>query len=67
MNEDRIINKLIEIDEKVTRMEERMATKDDIADIHQILDHQSVILKRLDEERHFTVNGCDELKQMSRE
>lgn len=55
MDEDRIINKLIEIDEKVNRMQEVMATKTDIAEINHRLDQQSVILKRLDEERLFTV------------
>jgi hypothetical protein len=55
MNEDKIINKLIEIDEKIGRMEENMATKGDVSRITDELDRQSVILKRLDEERHFTV------------
>jgi len=53
MDEDRIINKLIEIDERVARMEESMATKSDISEIIDGLDKQSVILRRLDEERHF--------------
>ena len=53
-NEDKIISKLLDI-------EERMATKDDVAEIKktvdhhtQILDELSVILQRLDQERIFT-------------
>jgi hypothetical protein len=59
MDEDRIINKLIEIDERVARIEENMVKKDEFHafkdQMSTTLDQQSVILKRLDEERHFTV------------
>lgn len=55
MNEDKIINKLIEIDEKL----DGFAKKSDLKELEERLvtqlDQQSVILKRLDEERHFTV------------
>ena len=59
MDEDRIINKLIEIDLKVSKMQEKMVTKEELRifkdEVNTQFDQQSVILKRLDEERLFTV------------
>ena len=59
MDEDRIINKLIEIDLKVSKMQEEMVTKEELRifkdEVNTQFDQQSVILKRLDEERLFTV------------
>lgn len=55
-NEDKIIQKLIEIDEKVNNIVvEQLVMKKDIHNIYTQLDQQSVILKRLDEERVFTI------------
>ena len=55
MDEDRIINKLIVIEERLNSF----ATKSDLENLENRLmthlDQQSVISKRLDEERHFTV------------
>ncbi len=67
MNEDKIIEKLLEHDEKF----EQMATKTDLlASEHRVmgvLDEIMVIIKRLDEERYFTAEWIrrveEDLKQ----
>ncbi len=75
MNEDKIIQKLIEHDEKLELIEEKMATKQDIRDIRTTMDEDVVILKRLDQERSFdtewirrveknTEDNTKEIKQM---
>jgi predicted RND superfamily exporter protein len=54
MNEDKIINKLLEHDEKLARMvikEELQTFRDEVSSSN---DEMLTILKRLDEERHFT-------------
>ncbi len=53
--EDKIINKLVEMDEKIDRMQSIMATKADLEPIYDALDQQGQILQRLDQERLFTL------------
>ena len=55
MNEEKIITTLLDHGERLTRIEERMVTKDDLKPIIKALDQQSVILQRLDQERVFTI------------
>jgi uncharacterized protein YjgD (DUF1641 family) len=55
MNEDKVLQKLIEHDERLDRIEENMATKADTRSITGTMDEMMVILKRLDQERVFTV------------
>ncbi|PIP31304.1 hypothetical protein COX25_00050 [bacterium (Candidatus Howlettbacteria) CG23_combo_of_CG06-09_8_20_14_all_37_9] len=54
MNEDKILKKLIEHDQKFEFILENMLTKADGNRIYDILDRHSVILGRLDQERIFT-------------
>ncbi len=56
MDEDKIINKLIEIDEKLVDMATRSDLRELKDEINTRLDEQSVILKRIDEERYFMVD-----------
>lgn len=55
MNEDKILQKLVEHDERLDRIEQSMATKADIRDLHTVMDRALNILDRLDQERLFTV------------
>ncbi len=52
--EDKIINKLVEMDQKIDRMETNMTTKEELAAVEDrlttALDAQGVILQRLDQE-----------------
>ncbi len=57
MNEDKIIQKLIEHDERLDRIEEKMATRADLNDIRTTMDAMLGILNRLDQERIFTVEA----------
>lgn len=52
--EKKAVKMLLDHDERLTRIEENMATKEDIHGIMSVLDTQTVILKRLDEERVFS-------------
>ncbi len=54
MNEQKIVEKLLEHDDELRWIRENMATKDDIHGMMSVLDAQTVILKRLDEERIFS-------------
>ena len=63
MNEDQIIVKLIEHDERFNRLEEKMATKDDLRQVYNTLDAAMVILKRLDQERVFTAQWVSRIEQ----
>ncbi len=54
--EDKIIQALVELKEEVRSVAvEQSEMKKDIRNIYTQLDQQSVILKRLDEERVFTI------------
>jgi hypothetical protein len=53
MNEKKVVEALLAHGEQLVRIEEQMATKQDIRGIVQALDEQTVILRRLDEERVF--------------
>ncbi|MCL5666426.1 MAG: hypothetical protein M1383_01505 [Patescibacteria group bacterium] len=55
MDENKVLQKLIEHDEQLADIKERMATKDDIREIRQVMDKAMTILERLDQERVFTV------------
>ncbi|KKW32824.1 MAG: hypothetical protein UY76_C0016G0011 [Candidatus Uhrbacteria bacterium GW2011_GWA2_52_8d] len=52
---DKIIEKLIEMDQKIDDIRSDMATKIDINELRTVLDNQGVILQRLDQERIFTL------------
>lgn len=54
MNEDLVIQKLMEHEEKLELIFDTMATKDDINRIMGTLDDMTSILRRLDQERIFT-------------
>lgn len=54
MNEQKIVEKLLEHDEELRWIRENMATRDDIRGIMSVLDVQTVILKRVDENQTFT-------------
>lgn len=55
MNEDLIIQKLIELDEKVGNLATQASLKQLDERITNALDQQMVILQRLDQERVFTI------------
>ena len=48
MNEDKIIKKLLDHDERFDKLEEKMATKDDLREIQNTLEEITTIVKRLD-------------------
>ena len=52
---DKIIEKLIEMDQKIDDIRSDMATKIDINELRTVLNNQGVILQRLDQERIFTL------------
>jgi hypothetical protein len=54
MNNDAIIKKLLEHDERFDILEEKMVTRSDVNQIMTLMDKQIVILQRLDQERIFT-------------
>ena len=51
--ENKIIEKLIEIDQKVDELKVEVATKTDLREVQTILENQGQILRRLDQERLF--------------
>ena len=57
--EDKIIQKLIDMDQKIDEMRAEMATKSELlaleSRLNTALDAQGVILQRLDQERLFTM------------
>lgn len=54
MEENKIINKLLELDERLQRIELSMLNKEDGQQIMTTLDHIVKIVGRLDQERIFT-------------
>ena len=67
MDEDKVINKLIEHDEKLQHIGSDMATKDDMRNVLDTLDDIATIAKRIDQERIFTTEWVrriqDEVEQ----
>ncbi|KKW17528.1 MAG: hypothetical protein UY58_C0002G0014 [Candidatus Magasanikbacteria bacterium GW2011_GWA2_50_22] len=63
MDEDKIIQKLVEIDQKL----EGVATKDELSgfrqDVMDGLDKQLVILQRLDQERLFSIERVKRIEE----
>ena len=55
MSEEKIIKKLIEHGEQLEEIKQEMATKADIREVRGVLDKAMTILRRLDQERIFTV------------
>lgn len=53
--EDKIIEKLVEMDRKIEDIRSEMATKADFNELKTVLDNQGQILQRLDQERIFTL------------
>jgi len=64
MNEDKIITKLIEHDEALREIKENMATKIDISRVTETLDKAMGILKKLDEDRLFTVEWIKRVEDL---
>ena len=62
MNEDKIIEKLIDHEEQLSEIKQRMATKEDIHEVMQTQDEMMTILKRLDEDRVFTHKWVDRIE-----
>ena len=58
--EDKIIQKLIEHDERLERIENEMATKKEVREILDTLDAMTTILKHLDQERILLPSGLGE-------
>ena len=54
MNEDKVLQKLIDHDETLGQIQQKMATTADISEINNRLDKMVTILERLDKERVFT-------------
>lgn len=63
MNEDKIIKKLIEHDDRLERIEETMATKKGIDRVMNVLDEVLTINRRLDQERIFTNERIKHLEE----
>ena len=55
MNEDRIIQKLVELDEKVDKLAPQEHVDARFNDVMTTLDAQTSMLERLDHERLFTI------------
>lgn len=53
MDENKVIQKLVEIDEKLNRLATQESVNTFKEEVTQTLDNQTVILKRLDQERLF--------------
>lgn len=63
MHEDKVIQNLVDLNEKVGSLSERMDSHDKKFDqILTILDRQGVILERLDQERVFTNQRIERLE-----
>lgn len=62
MDEDKVILKLIDHDERLKRIEENMATKNDIANLLVGQDKMMQILLRVDQERIFTNEKIKQLE-----
>jgi hypothetical protein len=54
MQEDKIIQKLLEHDDRFDRLEKQVTTKDDLKEIKDTLEGIATIVQRLDQERIFT-------------
>ncbi|MCC7356740.1 MAG: hypothetical protein IT410_03995 [Candidatus Doudnabacteria bacterium] len=54
MNEEKILSKLIEHDERLDRIEQNMATKSELGALSNAIDKVLVIVQKLDQERIFT-------------
>ena len=71
MSEDKVIQKLLEHDERFDRIEKNMVTKTEIGGITDTLEEIVTIVKRLDQERIFTAEWVKrierEVEQHSRE
>ena len=53
--ENKIIQKLVEIDQKIDELKADVATKADLREFRTVLDNQGQILQRLDQERIFMI------------
>lgn len=62
-NTDKIIKKLIEHDDRLEKIENTMATKDDINRVMNSLDEVLTISRRLDQERIFTQEWIKRIEQ----
>ncbi|MCX7779085.1 MAG: hypothetical protein N2259_02480 [Patescibacteria group bacterium] len=63
MPQDKIILKLLEHDERLERIEEKMATKDDMREIMEMLEGITTIAQRLDQERIFTAEWVKRIEK----
>jgi len=62
MNENLILEKLVDHEERLTRIEQNMATKADMRNLHNYIDEAMVILKRLDQERVITAHRIEQIE-----
>ena len=63
MNEDLVIKKIINLDERLIRVEENMATKQELRGLVKGQDKMITILERLDQERLFTEHHLKQIEQ----
>ncbi len=62
MNEDLIINKLLEHEDRLKRIEENMATKDDVRRMTDLLEGIATIAKRIQEDHVFAIEWLKRLQ-----
>mgnify|MGYP001618081547 CR=1 FL=1 len=62
MNEDKIITKLLELDERVERMEQNMVTKSDNQRVLDTLEGIVTICKRIEEDHLFAIEWIKRLQ-----
>jgi len=60
---DRIIKKIIDHEEHLARIEETIATKNDMNRVMNVLDEIVTITKRLDQERVFSIEWVRRVEQ----
>ena len=63
MNEDKIIQKLLEHDERFDKIDEEMVKKTDIREVMNTLEEVATIVKRLDQERIFTTEWIKRIEE----
>ena len=65
MEENKIINKLLEMDDRLQNIETSMLTKEDGRKITETLDHIVKMVGRLDQERIFTTEWVKRIERES--
>ena len=62
MNEELVIKKLLEHDDRLQRIEEHMATKDDIRHLTDILEGIATMCKKIQEDHVFAIEWLKRLQ-----